>query len=217
MKQRFLAMAVCALTQVGCGAGGRSSASDSATAQTVDTVARDQTVRDTSTIAPAGSVRPESNRLPPADSARNSPVTRSDTAIGIVKLLGTAPTAQLALIPNGGGGNIALAGPIMAALKRANGAEIWVSGKITSGPGRPLAARRMEVERFVVRTVDGVRVTDGILMADGETLFLVASDGTRHRLVTPPSALRSQVGARVWIAGPIDQEPNTFGIIQPKS
>ncbi|MGI9077251.1 MAG: hypothetical protein ACR2G6_07975 [Gemmatimonadaceae bacterium] len=105
----------------------------------------------------------------------------------------------------------------MAALKRTNGAEIWVSGTMTSGAGRPLATRRMEVERFVVRAVDGVSVTDGVLVAEGDAIVLVASDGKRHRLVTPPSALLSQVGARVWIAGPLDREPSTFGVIQPRS
>ncbi|MBC7788590.1 MAG: hypothetical protein H7Z74_01480 [Anaerolineae bacterium] len=143
--------------------------------------------------------------------------SRQDTVSGTVKLLGAASSAQLTLIPVGGGGSIALTGQSVAALERTNGAEIWVSGKMSTGPGRPLAARRMDVERFVVRSVDGAPVTDGVLVAQGDAIILVASDGKRHQLVTPPQALRSNVGARVWIAGPIDREPSSFGIIKPKS
>lgn len=216
MKPRLLAFAACALIQAGCGGGARSSVADSALAQPAGTDVRDPTVPEPTTT-PADSSLPSADSLSPLKPAGHVSAARRDTASGVVKLLGAAPTAQLTLVQAGGAGSIALTGPSAAALERSTGAQIWVSGTITTGPGRPLAAHSMKVEQFVVRAVDGVSVTDGFLVADGDALVLVDGDGKRHRLVTPPAALRSQVGARVWIAGPIDREPSAFGIIQPRS
>ena len=215
MKPGLLVLVACALAQAGCRGGSRGSASDSTIAQQSDATLQDQTVVDPS--APSDSSRPRSGKLPGTRSTAPDAGSRNDTTTGIVRLLGTAMTPGLTLLPNGGGGRIGLIGPHVAALERTNGAEIWVSGTIASGPGRPLVTRRMEVDRFVVRAVDGVPVTDGMLVADGDAVVLVASDGKRHRLVTPPAALQSQIGARVWISGPLDREPATFGVILPKS
>ncbi len=216
MKPGLLALSLYALTQAGCGGGAPKSSVDSAIAQQADTALRDQTVLDAS--LPSSDSSPlQSSKEPGLRSPASDVASRNDTTSGIVKSLGTAATSQLTLLPNSGGGKIALTGPDLAALGRTNGAEVWMTGTLRSGPGRPLAARSMEVERFVVRAVDGVTVTDGMLVADGDAVVLVASDGKRHRLVTPPSALQSQVGARVWIAGRMDREPSTFGVIIPKS
>ena len=216
MKLRLVALAIFVSAQAGCGSGGGGSVVDSTISQPADTALGEPAVpvgsREHTDSAPT-----KTDSLPPLKSGGQAAAARQDTASGVVKLLGSAPTAQLTLLPVGGGGNIALTGPSRAALERTNGAHIWVSGTLSSGPGRPLAARSMKVERFVVRAVDGVSATDGVLSADGDALILTASDGKRHRLVTPPSGLRSHVGARVWIAGPIDREPTTFGVIVPKS
>jgi len=92
------------------------------------------------------------------------------------------------------------------ALMRLAGVEVWVRGTSQEG--------QLMVSQLSVRSVNGVPAVDGMLASDGDALMLVTADGARHRLVTPPSALRSHVGARVWIAGPLNREPTTFGVIQ---
>ena len=92
---------------------------------------------------------------------------------------------------------------------RASGAEVWVSGARNERGA-------LTVERFSVRTVDGIGATDGTLAADGDRLVLVTPDGQRHPIAHPPDALRRHVGGRVWISGDLNQGPVAFGIIQEK-
>ena len=57
-------------------------------------------------------------------------------------------------------------------------------------------------------------VIDGIVLRDGTRLALQGSHG-RVNLGNPPTALRAMVGARVWVGGPLDTGPNTYGVIVP--
>lgn len=205
-----LALGVWALAS--CSNKGDDRAADSTPAQPADSIAEDHTLHE---AAPSDS--PATVKSPvPASTTGGTPSSRSrnDTTSGTVAIEGSEPTAQVTLRTTGG--KVALSGPSVVALERLSGAEVWVSGKVTSGPGRPLASRQMQVERFMVRAIDGSLVTDGTLASDGDALVLTTFAGMRHRLVSPPAALKAHAGARVWVAGNLTREPTAFGVIEPK-
>jgi hypothetical protein len=68
--------------------------------------------------------------------------------------------------------------------------------------------------RFTVTAAKGQPATDGTLADDAGALYLVTVDGRWHVLGHPPAELHAHVGARVWIAGPLDREPLAFGVIE---
>ena len=70
------------------------------------------------------------------------------------------------------------------------------------------------VEHFTALNVAGSPVVDGVLRSDGGRLALETTRGA-ILLGNPPSALRGMIGARIWIGGPLDTGPNTYGVIVP--
>jgi hypothetical protein len=76
------------------------------------------------------------------------------------------------------------------------------------------APRMFRVRHFTALRVKGSPVADGIIKTDGDKLVLETNHG-RIPLRNPPEALRSMVAARVWIAGPLDKGPNSYGLIAP--
>ena len=95
-----------------------------------------------------------------------------------------------------------------AALTRVGGAEIVVRGAATGDS--------FSVASFVVRSVEGTEVVDGVLVKSGDRL-VIRSEGGELALGNPPRELASMVGARVWIRGPLDTGPNSYGVIVPAS
>jgi hypothetical protein len=130
--------------------------------------------------------------------------TAPDTARGVVAVVGSDPGTFVALRP-AAGGSLTLTGPHRSVLERLAGIEIWVRGAREDD--------RFRVAAFQVRAVDGVPATDGVLTMASDALYLVSSDGDRQRVTYPPVRLREMVGDRVWIAGPLDEEPVAFGWI----
>ncbi len=115
--------------------------------------------------------------------------TRGDSVRGIVTFVGAEPARQVVLRADGN--NIALSGMATTGLNRLVGTEVMVRGvKITP--------RDIVVSDYIVRASNGVPAFDGTL-EDGGTLRLTDGSG-RKRLSSMPSALRSMVGARVWVA-----------------
>lgn len=139
------------------------------------------------------------------------PSTVADTLRGEVAVVGADPVAQVVLRPVGApGADIVLTGPQASTIERLSGLEVWVRGRIeTNGHSR------MEVRRFAVRALDGVPAVDGVLVTVDEGIALETGDGERLRLVHPPRQFRDLVGARVWVAGPLDRSPAAFGVITP--
>jgi hypothetical protein len=92
--------------------------------------------------------------------------------------------------------------------------------------GRWNADGTFDVANFVVRSIDGEPVLDGVLIAlyaptiidtePGELMgfALRLTDGPVVPLMDPPSELRAHVGERVWVLSPTDGPPTAFGIIQ---
>lgn len=137
---------------------------------------------------------------PPAGDAP----TAGDTLRGRVEVVGSEPGTSVALL-DGRGGAVTLEGE-RAVLTRLAGLEVMVRG-------RPGAPRTFRVERVSVRRADGVPAVDGVLARGDGHDVLVMDDGRRVRLAVTPVALRGIYGARVWLAGPLDRAPDTFGVI----
>jgi len=141
--------------------------------------------------------------------ARGAPPGRAeaeaaDTLVGTVQVVGVEALAKVTLVPDGRGRALTLTGP--PALRRVDGLRVVVVGR--------LAGPELSVKRFTVVAANGVPATDGQLVADGATLYLVTADGVRHPLVRPSPNLWARAGSRVWVSGPLEREPVAYGIIE---
>jgi hypothetical protein len=127
----------------------------------------------------------------------------TDTLEGTVQVGGVQPFPAVTLVTDSGRG-IVLDGP--EPLAQVAGLRVAVAG-MPSG-------KKFVVKQFRVVAANGVPATDGRLVAEGSSLAIVTADGTRHPLANPSPGLRAHVGHRVWIAGPLDQEPVSYGVIE---
>jgi hypothetical protein len=132
----------------------------------------------------------------------------TDSLVGIVSVTGTSFEQRLVLRTGNIARTLAASSADSAALSRLGGAEIVVHGARGDGAFR--------VATFEVQRVDGAPVADGTVARDGGRLALETTHG-RLALGNPPAALESLIGARIWIAGPLDLGPNSFGVIAPPS
>jgi hypothetical protein len=128
----------------------------------------------------------------------------TDSLEGIVRVVGVEAFPQIVLALDSASPAVSLDGP--ASLRRVAGLRVAVVGERSGA--------RLAVRRFIVLAANGVPATDGMLVADGDALLLVTSDGTRHRLVNPPPLLRSSIGHRAWVSGALDRELVAYGIIE---
>jgi hypothetical protein len=155
---------------------------------------------------PAGS---STGARPPAGDSNTARSDAADTARGIVAVVGTSFESRVVLRPAMGGRTITLGGPQAKTVGRLSGTDVWVTGSRD-------ASGQITVSRFVVRTVNGQPALDGTLIMRGDQLFIVTRDGKQHPITSPPPALRDRVGARVWVVGPPDRPPVTFGVIEER-
>ncbi|HEX5385453.1 MAG TPA: hypothetical protein VFW66_02005 [Gemmatimonadales bacterium] len=132
----------------------------------------------------------------------------ADTITGQVRLVGVSGKPRVTLVPDSGGSAMTLTGA--PALERVNGLSVAAVGRAVPGA----EPRKFQVREFTVVAANGLAATDGRLAAGGDTLYLVTADGTRHPLVNPSPNLWAHVGSRVWVSGPINQEPVAYGIIE---
>jgi hypothetical protein len=142
------------------------------------------------------------------------PPAATDTIVGVVQLTGTDSSASINLLPASANGET-YGRPIKLAasppLRSVNGLEVRIVGTQASDRRWP---GMVNVLSFAVIAVKGQTATDGMLADDAGALYLVTADGRWHALTHPPAALRAHIGARVWIAGPLDREPVAFGVIE---
>jgi hypothetical protein len=132
--------------------------------------------------------------------------TAADSLTGIVSIVGTGFEHRIALRSGDGVVYLSATASDSAALSRVGGLEIKVIGRRDP--------RLFRVEHFTTLSVAGAPVADGVLRSDGGRLVLETAHG-RIPLGNPPAALRSLVDARVWIGGPLDRGPNSYGLIVP--
>lgn len=143
----------------------------------------------------------------PADSAA------ADSVRGVVERIGSDPTTQLVVRPADG----AVCALEMTAPPPFVGLEVTLWGRrdLASATMIPGVSCAFAAERYAVRAVDGIAAVDGILRVDGTASAIESADGVRRPLRDLPSALRTQVGARIYWAGPLDRAPAAYGILAP--
>jgi hypothetical protein len=132
-------------------------------------------------------------------------VLQPPTAEGRVDVVGVEPLLTIVLRTSDPKHPILLDGPLMTQLRHVNGLDVLVTGRRHD--------RFITVDSFKVMSANGVPATDGTLASAGDTLILVTDDGIRHPLVHPSPTLRSEVGGRIWVSGPLDREPVAYGLI----
>lgn len=143
----------------------------------------------------------------PGGGAGERGAAAGDTLRGTVAVVGSEPATMVALRPVGGGAEVLLDGEPVRELRTLSGVEVQLTGR--AGPGE----RRFTVRSFAVRGVDGVPAVDGVLVAEGDALYLRLSGGELRRIAHPPAALRALVGRRVWVAGALEREVAAFGVV----
>jgi hypothetical protein len=143
--------------------------------------------------------------------ARNGPGTSTagsqaaDTLRGIVRIVGAEPATSIT-IDAGAGGTVVVTGE-RSVLEQLSGIEVTVWGERQSQD-------RFSAARVAVRAVAGVTAVEGVLQRDGDRYVLVTADGLRLPVPHLPEELRSRVGVRMWVAGPLDRPPDAYGVIR---
>jgi hypothetical protein len=129
-----------------------------------------------------------------------------DSLTGIVSITGTSFEQQLVLRSGNTATVLLAAASDSAALSRLGGVEVLVVGRKDGN--------RFRVEHITALSVAGSPVVDGILRNYGDRVVVETTRGPIP-LGNPPNALRAMDGARVWIGGPLNTGPNTYGVIVP--
>jgi hypothetical protein len=127
---------------------------------------------------------------------------------GVVSVTGTSFEQQIVLQASNRNTRLVPANAAdSAALVRLGGVEIAARGAIDGNA--------LRVSSFTAISVDNKPVVDGIVRVDGRAVALETSTG-RVTLGNPPSALLQMNGARIWVSGPVDKGPNSYGVITPR-
>ncbi len=156
--------------------------------------------------------------VPASDTAaaralRASPA--DDSLRAVVERVGSEPQTRL-IARAANGTSCALRADASALLAAAVGLEVTLWGVRTSGapPMMPGTSCTFEVRRFAVRAANGVPAVDGIIRTEGSSFVLELASGERRELRDVPAALRSQAGARIFWAGPLNRAPQAYGILR---
>jgi hypothetical protein len=132
---------------------------------------------------------------------------RADSVSGTIAVTGTTFDEQIILRTSTGVRTlVAQSGADSAALRRLSGVEIVARGRSDG--------RIFLMSNFLVTRAEGRPVTDGVLRQTNGRLVIATRTGT-YELGNPPTALQALVGARVWLSGPLDSGPTSFGLITP--
>jgi len=153
-----------------------------------------------------------------ASSAANGATVR-DTVRGTVRSIGAEPRRTVVLMsPTSDMVALSVEDAVQQReLQAAEGLEIMAHGEALSERNLEVAPRGAPVFRvsaFVVRAADGVSARDGILREQQGRFVLELASGDTLPIVGLPTALRTHVGARVFLVGPMDQPPQAFGILR---
>ncbi len=151
--------------------------------------------------------------------SRASDTTAStDSVRGVLTLVGSEPgTVLFIAAPAGGVDAVALTGAQVELLRRVVGLEIVITGRRTGQLVIGAAARgvaEFDVSQFVVRSAEDVAAHDGVVVGKTGAFLLRLADGQELPIASLPSSLRRMIGARVWLAGPLDAAPQSYGVIR---
>lgn len=164
-------------------------------------------------------VVPESPGSAPVAIADPPTTAARDTVRGIIQVVGNEPASVVVLTTGTAevGALVSLAGASLPLLRGLAGLELMVAGRRTARvdyAAAPAGAPVFEVDQFRVRAVDGVAALDGVLERDGDRHYLRMIDGVRRAIAALPTTLAAQVGARIYLAGPLDRSPTAYGVIR---
>ncbi len=142
----------------------------------------------------------------------------ADSVRGVLTLVGNEPVTVLFMAsPTGGGAGVALAGAQTEMLRRVVGLDIVAMGRRTGRLVTGAAAQGVAefvVSEFQVRSADGVPAHDGVVLSTNGVFRLRLADGAEQPTPQLPQALRRLAGARVWLAGPLNAAPQSYGVIR---
>lgn len=128
----------------------------------------------------------------------------ADTLRGTLRITGSEPGVIFIVVDDSGRATPLEGDRVL--LERLAGVEVAVEGEaVADAPFR--------VARVAVRAVEGVAAVDGVLAREGGRDVLVLADGTRRVVARLPEPLRGRTGARVWLAGPLDGDIDSSGVI----
>ncbi|HET7461625.1 MAG TPA: hypothetical protein VFJ82_10260 [Longimicrobium sp.] len=146
---------------------------------------------------------PGSSSAPAVDAAMEQ---RADTLRGTVRETGSEP-ATLFVLQTPFGATVRLEGE-RPLLRRVAGLEVMLRGVGGAAAGSPFGVREVNV-----RASNGVPAVDGVLDRRNGGYVLVTRDGRALPVAHLPDALRGMIGGRIWLAGPLDQPPVSFGVL----
>ena len=152
---------------------------------------------------------------PPVDYGDIPVQTTVDTVRGLLSQVGSEPAVELVITPAKGAPLVIMGGQT-ARLRSLGKVEVMLAGRypglrsMTAAPG---GLRAFEADRFTVRAADGVAAYDGVIVKAGSSYFLEAPSGRRFAVDHLPEMLRGLIGARVFLAGPLDRDPVSYGVI----
>ena len=134
-----------------------------------------------------------------------APTAVADTVRGTLLATGSEPAVTFVVVDAAGRGT-ALEGD-RGLLRRLVGLDVVARG----------ARRRdaLQAEEVTVRGANGVAAVDGVLVREGAGYALVVRGGGRRSIARLPAALQGAVGARVWLAGDLDGDVDSSGVISP--
>ena len=144
----------------------------------------------------------------------------ADSVRGVLTLVGNDPLSVLLLTPSVGALREPLAldgSAVHDALRHVVGLEIVVFGRRTrarAAAATPRGAPVFDVQRFFVRSADGVAATDGVLVSTEDGFALRLADGRTVPVAALPTSLHRMIGARVWLAGALTTAPQAYGVIR---
>ena len=135
----------------------------------------------------------------------------TDTLRGTVRLVGSEPGLLVLEATTGAVSDVT--GASLDALRAAEGLEVMLVGRAGAPTGLTPSRIGFDIVRFAVRRAAGVPAIDGILVRTGESFALRLVDGTVVPLTYMPEGLRGAVGARIYLAGPLDDAPRAYGVL----
>jgi hypothetical protein len=134
-----------------------------------------------------------------------SSTSATDTLRGTVTIVGSDPGTWLTVKVSGLDRSVTLTGSAAEPLRSVSGADVWMAGT--------RAGDRFHVSRFIVRRVNDLMVSDGVIRSHGARLVLELTGGGQSELPNPSRELFSLVGSRVWIAGGAAGQAPSYGVI----
>jgi hypothetical protein len=139
----------------------------------------------------------------PSLASRAGAQAPADSVEGVVREVGVQAASNTVLARGDSEPALTLSGAPL--LSRVAGLRVAIIGKKDGD--------HFAVTRFAVIAANGVRAADGKLTAQGGGLVLVTPSGARYTVNGASSALRADVGHRVWIAGLLDGQVVSYGVI----